>query len=355
MPRGAEVVRQWSILQAIDGAPHGLSVATLAKRTGVHKRTVWRDLAALQEAGFPLYDERRNGETIWKLNPSRYKSFAERGFTLTQLCALYFGRALVESLAGTPFHTELSGVFAQIQASLSPRMRRFLDALPGVIKAKPAPLKRRDGRQHSECVAQLLDATLHQRRVAMRYHSIAKNRTKDYVIEPYRLAYADGGLYLFAFVPEYGEVRTFAVERIERLRELDETFERVQELPADAFTHSLGAFAGAPIRIELEFAPRVAPYVRERQWHASQKTREQSDGSLRMTLEVSDDWSLRSWILSFGPLVRVVSPSALAEEILEELERAQEQYAPRMEFELPRGLFEIANQPRLPLRTPGVS
>ena len=68
MPRGAEVVRQWTILQAIDGAPQGLSVAALAKRTGVHKRTVWRDLAALQEAGFPLYDETRTGETIWKLN-----------------------------------------------------------------------------------------------------------------------------------------------------------------------------------------------------------------------------------------------------------------------------------------------
>lgn len=42
---------------------------------------------------------------------------------------------------------------------------------------------------------------------------------------------------------------------------------------------------------------------------------------------------LRSWILSFGPLARVVRPRALAEEILEELEEARGRYAPRMDFE----------------------
>jgi proteasome accessory factor B len=352
MPRGAEVVRQWTILQAIDGVPQGLSVAALAKRTGVHKRTVWRDLAALQEAGFPLYDEARAGETIWKLNTARYRGFVERGFTLTQLCALYFSRAVVESLAGTPFHAELGSVFDQIQKSLPPRMRTFLDALPRVINAKPAAVKRRESEQQPEHIARLLDATLHQRRVEMRYHSISRNRTKDYAIDPYRLAYADGGLYLLAFVPEYGEVRTFAVERIKRLTVLDATFERVRELPADAFTHSLGAFAGPPVRVELEFAPRVAPYVRERQWHQSQQTRERPDGSIRMTLEVSNDWSLRSWVLGFGPFVRVVSPPDLAQEILDELARAQEQYAPRIEFEMPSAMFGAAGQGRLPLGSP---
>jgi hypothetical protein len=46
------------------------------------------------------------------------------------------------------------------------------------------------------------------------------------------------------------------------------------------------------------------------------------------------DRALRSWILGFGPLVRVVSPPALAEEILEEIEAARELYMPRMAFEM---------------------
>ena len=48
----------------------------------------------------------------------------------------------------------------------------------------------------------------------MRYHSVSSGRIKDYLVHPYRLAFAQGGLYLLAYVPEYKAVRTFAVDRI---------------------------------------------------------------------------------------------------------------------------------------------
>jgi len=350
MPRGAEVVRQWNLLQAIDAARTGVTVADLARTLHVTKRTVWRDLAALQEAGFPLYDEKDQGTTRWRMNREGFKPLVERGLTLTQLCALYFSRSLVEALAGTPFHDELKGVFDQLEASLPTKMRAFLDRLPGVLKAKPGPAKRHDEARQQEVIARLLDATLHRRRVAMRYHSLSSQRTKDYTVDPYRIAYADGGLYLFAHVPEYGQVRTFAVERVRQLTVLEESFEGPKEMEAEAFPHSLGANTGEPVRVEVEFAARVAPYVKERRWHASQKIKPQPDGSLRMSLRVCDDWALRSWILGFGPFVRVLSPSALAEEILDELEEARTLYAPRMEFEIPTAIFD--DQPGLPFRTP---
>lgn len=353
MARGAEVVRQWTILQTIDSARHGATVADLAKLTRVAKRTIWRDLAALQEAGFPLFDEKEHGTTRWRLNRAGFKGLLERGLSLTQLCALYFSRTLVEMLAGTPFHDALGGVFDQFERTLPPRMREFLDRLPDVLKAKPGAAKRHDEARQQEAVARLLDATLHRRRAAMRYHSFSSQRTKDYTIDPYRLVYADGGLYLFAYVPEYRQVRTFAVERIRELRVLEESFEGPAEMDATAFPHSLGAHTGEPQRIELEFAARVAPYVKERRWHPSQKIRTLPDGALRMSLRVCTDWSLRSWILGFGPFVRVVSPSSLAEEILETLEEARTLYAPRMEFELPLAALDPDAQAPLPFRLPG--
>jgi predicted DNA-binding transcriptional regulator YafY len=41
---------------------------------------------------------------------------------------------------------------------------------------------------------------------------------------------------------------------------------------------------------------------------------------------VCNDWALRSWILSFGPLARVVSPPQLAAQIRDEIQRAREHY-----------------------------
>jgi len=160
----------------------------------------------------------------------------------------------------------------------------------------------------------------------MRYHSFSSNRVKDYLLEPYRLVFAQGGLYVVAFVAEYDQLRTFAVDRIVSLSMTEERFDPM-ELPEDAFEHSLGVNQGTPERVEVVFEPRIARYVKERVWHPSQQSHEDADGTLTMTLNVCNDWALRSWILGFGPLARVVSPPELVRQILDEADRTRLQYA----------------------------
>ena len=92
-------------------------------------------------------------------------------------------------------------------------------------------------------------------------------------MHPYRLAYAQGGLYLLAYVPEYQEVRTFAMERIGALSLLEETFTPIEELPEDGVSSLAGrAFRAHPNAIELEFQPAVADYVR-RAGHGTRPSR----------------------------------------------------------------------------------
>src|SRR6185369_11374030 len=150
---------------------------------------------------------------------------------------------------------------------------------------------------------------------------------KEYLVHPYRLAYAQGALYLLAYVPEYHEVRTFAVERIQDLSLREETFTPIEELPEDAFPHSLGVHSGPPERVDIEFQPAVADYVKARTWHPSQKLRDVENGGVAVTLDVCLDRALQSWILSFGPFARVLSPAALAKEIASQFEEARAQYS----------------------------
>lgn len=327
--RNREMVRQWQIVREIEEARFGKSIGELAAQFSVHQRTIRRDLEALQRAGFPLYDEKHAGGSRWKLNRDVFKGLVDTGLTLSELCALYFSRTLLECLAGTPFQRDLRSAFGKLEESLNPSLRAYLDELPGVLAAKSEPVKHR-GPHHNAVVAQLLQATLEHRRVSMRYHSFASGGEKDYVVEPHRLAYAEGGLYLFAFVPLYGQMRTFAVERIKQLSPLDEHF---QPLPADqarVFADSLGVHTGKPERIEIEFAPAAAQHVLEREWHRSQQVTARPDGSVRLTMTVCVDFSLQAWILSFGPLARVLRPARLADRIFEQIEEAREQYAPRI-------------------------
>ncbi len=285
MPRNTEVIRQWTILREIERArTAGVTIDELAALCDVTTRTIRRDLQALEEAGFPLFDDkgRDDGKTRWLVNGQAFKGLSA-GLTVSELCALYFSRTLLESLSGTPFRDEVESAFEKLSSALTPHMRQFLDQLP--------------------------------------------RRTKTYLVHPYRLAFAQGGLYLLAYVPEYGEVRTFAVERLQEISLLEERFTPIEELPDAAFPHSLGVHSGPPERVELEFQPAVADYVRSREWHASQVLRDDPAGGLLMTLDVCLDRTLQSWILSFGPFARVAAPAALAKEIAEQFEEARARYA----------------------------
>ena len=215
MPRSAEVIRQWTILREIEQARSGVTIDELASLSGVTTRTIRRDLQALQEAGFPLFDDRSHddGRTRWGMNGQAFRGVSA-GLTLSELCALYFSRTLLEGLSGTPFRDDLQSAFEKLSATLAPHMRQFLDQLPRVLASKPDPMRKRDDPGQQRIAARLLDATLHLRQASMTYHSQSSDRVKTYLVHPYRLAHAQGGLYLLAFVPDYGEVRTFALERI---------------------------------------------------------------------------------------------------------------------------------------------
>jgi predicted DNA-binding transcriptional regulator YafY len=328
VPRNAEVIRQWTILREIERARGGgVTIDHLAAQCNVTTRTIRRDLQALEEAGFPLYDDRSHddGRTRWAINGQAFHAVAA-GLTLSELCALYFSRTLLEALSATPFRDDLETAFEKLGAGLAPHMRQFLDQLPRVLASKPDPMRKRDDPRQQRLAARLLEATLHLRQASLTYHSQSSDRTKTYLVHPYRLAHAQGGFYLLAFVPEYHEVRTFALERIEDLSLLEERFTLIEDLPDEAFPHSLGVHSGPPEHIELEFQASVAAYVVEREWHPSQHIAPAADGHLHMTLDVCVDRSLQSWILSFGPLARVIAPAHLAETIAAQIEAALAHY-----------------------------
>lgn len=160
------------------------------------------------------------------------------------------------------------------------------------------------------------------------------------------MAYAAGGIYLTAWVPEYNELRTFSIERIKTLAVLDEHFEP-RPLPPEPFANSLGVHSGSPELIEIEFDASEADYVTEREWHRSQEFVEREGGSVVMRLCVCNDRALRSWILGFGRLARVITPASLARDLEIEFEAAHRRYAPSTERR-PAGLARFGMLKALP-------
>ncbi len=317
--RNAEVIRQWKILKTIEAGRY-TTAADMAEEHGVTERTIRRDLEALQEAGFPLYDERSEGRKVWRLIEG-YRQRLNQTFTLSELAALYFGRNLMSFLGGSPFARDLESAFEKIREALPAKSLPYLSRIQDLFSARPDPMK--DYSKKRDVIAALIDAVLHQRKARLEYFSFNSRKTKAYLIDPYRVVYYHGGLYLYARVEEYAEVRTFAVERISRIEVLDQSFEAPKDFNVSEYAKgAFGIAGGKPEEVEVAFDATLAGYIRERAWHESQRLEERPDGSVLLRMSVAPGWELKSWIKGFIPHVKVLAPARLRDEISADLRAA---------------------------------
>jgi proteasome accessory factor B len=351
MPRNAEVIRQWNLLRSIEAAHWGLTFTQMAEDAQVTTRTIRRDIDALQEVGFPLVSEPHEAGIRWKLNAAPFKHLTVLGFSLSELCALYLSRRLLETLTGVPFQTALQDAFGKFEREIPDKMRAYLDRLPSVMSARPSAGKIARTPEHESIVERLVDASLDRRQVQMRYFSLSHDREGDYLVYPLRIVYMHGVLYLRAWVPAYGQIRTFATHRIRTLTVREERFTPSPDWSEEPFTTSLGPNDGKAVHVVLRFEPTLAPLIRERVYHKTQRVEARPDGSLVLELDVCDDAWLRSFILQFGHRVLVMAPQELAQNIATELELARQHYPGDMQVE-PLGvspaMIDLSAQWRLP-------
>lgn len=320
MSRNDQAVRLLVVLQKLETARQGLTLEQLAESLAPgstrHPRTLRRDLAALEEAGYPLVTERINGHTCWRLMDG-FRTVPGLRFSPTELMALTFSRRLIAPLEGTELHTSLQSALGKAAAALPPQGVALVRQLDGTFTVGLGPHKRY--RQHRETIDRLTRAIADKTTIQLRYDSASRGRTTRREVDPYRLWYASGGLYLIGYCHLRSEPRMFAVERIKSVTPTDHPYQIPLHFDLDAFVQdALTVMRGPRIDVELEFDKSTASWVKDRMWHPTQSCKRVKGGGLRMTLSVADTRELVGWVLSFGSGVKVRKPESLAAKVAEE-------------------------------------
>ncbi|MBS0183464.1 MAG: transcriptional regulator [Nitrospira sp.] len=323
MLRNAQAVRQLIILKKLESSRHGLTLEQLADSFGPstprHPRTVRRDLDAIESAGYPLLTERVKGRTRWKLLEGVRHAPALR-FSPTELMALALSRRLIAPLEGTALHASLVSALSKASVALPPEGLALVQQLEGTFSIGLGPHKRY--KHHREIVERVAQAIADKRRIQMRYDSAARGRVTRREVDPYRLWYATGGLYLIGYCHLRKEPRMFAVERIKSVTPTESPYQIPLHFDFEAFVEdSLTVMRGPRITVELEFDKATAVWAKDRVWHPSQQLTMMKDGTMRLTLIVADSRELVGWILSFGRGVRVEKPDHVRAAVIEEAHR----------------------------------
>ena len=321
--RGDQLARQWQLIQRLARSRYGVGLDDLAEDLGCHRRTVYRDLDALMFAGFPVVSEKRDGRTLYRFLDSF--ELGDTPFTADEVLALAFGEDLLRILEGTVFHDSIRSALHKIRASLGPELGEYLARLGESFRVLPGPHKRYA--RYRDSIQTLNEAVLARRTVSMRYRTGRTGKVSTRKLDPYRVWYRSGGLYVIGHDHRSDEIRTFAVDRIRGVKTTGEAFSIPASFDFDAYTaSSFGVVAEPAVAVRIRFDQSWAIHVEEHSWHSSQKLERHGDGSVELRMEVGETTELRNWVLSFGGGAEVLEPESLRAEVVLELERALARY-----------------------------
>ena len=87
------------------------TVDEIAEEANVTRRTVYRDLDTIRDAGYPLVsDKESDGRTLYRFLTG-FKKIPPITFSLEELMTLYLCRGQLSFLQGTPFQDDLEAIF----------------------------------------------------------------------------------------------------------------------------------------------------------------------------------------------------------------------------------------------------
>jgi predicted DNA-binding transcriptional regulator YafY len=294
-------------------ARHGITVDELAEETGVTRRTIFRDLEAINEAGYPLTSEWQEGQKQYRFL-TRFKDVPPISFTLQELMTLSLLRSQLDLLNGTPFLEDMKSVFRKVNSVLPPRLAAHMERIAEV--AHPLLQGKRDYSRSADALVLIRHALLHQQSISISYRSTGRGAPAAYRVDPYTLLFQKGGIYLLGFAHNRQALRTFAVERILAVEPGRERF----EIPAGfhagrALEGAFGIVAEPPMEVRIRFSPGIAHAIRDRVWHASQSIAEEADGGVLLSFRAGGKMEILSWLLSYGAHAELLAPAELRGEL----------------------------------------
>lgn len=285
-----------------------LRAEDLAAIFEISKRTIYRDMNALTEAGIPIVASPGQGFALvegYFLPPVNLNA--------DEAVVLLLGAGMMADSFDDDYQRAAQSAAAKIRAALPVAIVEAVDQLEermyfvrSVGQTTDLALLRR-----------VRSAVVRQRRLRFTYHTryAADDQAQANYreVDPYGLIHHEGKWYLVAYCHLRQGLRNFRLERIEGLETLPRSFER----PADFTLRDQRDDRELVVRVLFDCT--VARWVQEEPSFFQESVEEQGD-DLLVTYRVRQFDEIAGWLLSWGSRVRVLEPPALRDHLASEAE-----------------------------------
>lgn len=193
-----------------------LTASELANKFSVSKRTVYRDIKALEQAGVPILTEDGKGYSLmegYRIPPVM--------FTESEANALVTAEQLILKNKDASFVKEYSEAINKIKSVL----RNKTKDKANLLSDRTVFRQNADNNRTSNYLSTLQLALTNFNLVRLKYHSPDTNETTERTIEPFAIYSTQENWLLIAFCLLRRDFRAFRLDRIQSLTTLNEQFE----------------------------------------------------------------------------------------------------------------------------------
>ncbi len=273
----------------------------LAATFEVTKRTIYRDMLALDESGVPIVAIPGQGYSLvegYFLPPLTFSS--------DEAIMLLLGTDFVGQNFDSQYRSAAQSAGQKIVTVLPDKLRQEVEYLESSIRFVAL-----NGPFAPETLQLLRRAIIQRRTVRFAYHSrprdLQPSEASQRETDPYALVHVGNVWMLVAHCHLRHDTRYFRLDRMEDIVILDKLFTRPPDFKIQRRKEN-----DRMITVQALFDHDTARWVQESPSYFQVSAAEHPDGLL-ITLTISQPGDILNWLLSWGSHVRVLEPEFLRE------------------------------------------
>jgi predicted DNA-binding transcriptional regulator YafY len=273
----------------------------IANRFGISLRTVYRDVRALEEAGVPVIGEAGQGYSLvegYRLPPVMFTQEEAQAFVVAEKIF----EKLSDRSSGEHFHSAMLKIKSVLRTSEKDRIDQLSPLVAVFRNRNQLKLKGKD-----EHLRLILDALSSKKLLEMNYTTFEEENTSDRNVESVGVYYAYEQWYMIAWCRMRRDYRTFRLDRINRLKLLEETYDPQPHPTLKEYIDKVRTTEHL-IQIILAVPFSAEKYLREQKYNQGFVMEKRLEDHVEMTFMTSSLEGFVRWAMMMADRTRIISP-----------------------------------------------
>ncbi|PSQ90287.1 MAG: YafY family transcriptional regulator [Bacteroidetes bacterium QS_8_64_10] len=311
--------RLFALVLLLQNRPN-MTSRELAEHFDVSRRTIFRDMRALGEAGVPLTYAEGGGYEIlegYQLPPLM--------FSAREAATLLIGASFTKLQPDPSLQEDADAVAMKIREVLPDSVREYIDRLQKRIVLDPYWLHAFRARPEEEGRwYDLSEAVARQRQVQMKYLVKSRGEVTQRTVDPLGLVYYTDHWNLIAYDHLREAIRNFRLDHIQNMFVLSKSFEPPEGFDLEEYLEERGR-GSQNRRIRLRFAKTAYRWAR-RDVPAQIEDERETDDHVEITFDFENLDYVAEWLMRYGTDVEVLAPDDLQAAVREKARAVAAQY-----------------------------